>query len=50
MHVVHYKARDGMELVAYLTVPVNKPMKNLPLIVLPHGGPHGPRDNWGLNR
>jgi acylaminoacyl-peptidase len=50
MHAVHYKARDGMDLVAYLTVPVNKPMKNLPLIVLPHGGPHGPRDSWGLNR
>lgn len=50
MHAVHYKARDGMDLVAYLTVPVNKPMKNLPLIVLPHGGPHGPRDYWGLNR
>jgi acylaminoacyl-peptidase len=50
MHAVHYKARDGMDLVAYLTVPSNKPMKNLPLIVLPHGGPHGPRDYWGLNR
>lgn len=50
MHAVHYKARDGMDLVAYLTVPVNKPMKNLPLIVLPHGGPHGPRDVWGINR
>jgi dipeptidyl aminopeptidase/acylaminoacyl peptidase len=50
MHAVRFKARDGMELVAYLTVPVNKPMKNLPLILLPHGGPHGPRDFWGLNR
>ena len=50
MHAVHYKARDGMDLVAYLTVPVNRPMKDLPLIVLPHGGPHGPRDYWGLNR
>jgi dipeptidyl aminopeptidase/acylaminoacyl peptidase len=50
MHAVRYKARGGMELVAYLTVPVHKPMKKLPLIVLPHGGPHGPRDYWGLNR
>jgi dipeptidyl aminopeptidase/acylaminoacyl peptidase len=50
MHAVHYKARDGMDLVAYLTVPVNKPMKNLPLVLLVHGGPHGPRDYWGLNR
>ena len=50
MHAVHYKARDGMDLVAYLTVPVHKPMKNLPLILLVHGGPHGPRDYWGVNR
>jgi dipeptidyl aminopeptidase/acylaminoacyl peptidase len=50
MHAVHFKARDGMDLVAYLTVPQNKPMKNLPLILLPHGGPHGVEDEWGLNR
>lgn len=49
MHAVNYKARDGMDLVAYLTVPQHKPMKNLPLIILPHGGPHGPRDDWGFN-
>ena len=23
--------------------------KNLPLILHPHGGPHGPRDEWGFN-
>jgi len=50
MHAVHYKARDGMDLVAYLTVPAHKPMKKLPLVLLVHGGPHGPRDYWGLNR
>lgn len=45
-HAVNFKARDGMELVAYLTVPNHKEMKQLPLVVLPHGGPHGPRDYW----
>jgi acylaminoacyl-peptidase len=45
-HAVRFKARDGMDLVGYLTVPKHKPAKNLPLIVLPHGGPHGVRDGW----
>ena len=48
-HAVKFKARDGLELVGYLTVPVHKNMKNLPLIVLPHGGPHGIRDFWGYD-
>ena len=48
-HAVKFKARDGMELVGYLTVPKHKEMKKLPLIVLPHGGPHGPRDSWGYD-
>ena len=48
-HAVKFKARDGMELVGYLTVPVHKNMRNLPLIILPHGGPHGPRDYWEYN-
>ena len=48
-HAVRFKARDGMELVGYLTVPGHKEMKKLPLIVLPHGGPHGVRDYWGYN-
>lgn len=39
------KARDGMELRGYLTLPKGE-AKNLPLIVHPHGGPHGPRDFW----
>jgi acylaminoacyl-peptidase len=46
-HAVKFKARDGMELVGYLTAPKQKKMKDLPLIVLPHGGPHGVRDYWG---
>ena len=42
-------ARDGVELRGYLTLPKGEP-KNLPLIVYPHGGPHGPRDFWEFNR
>jgi dipeptidyl aminopeptidase/acylaminoacyl peptidase len=41
---VSYTAADGMQITAYLTIPSRKETKNLPLIVLPHGGPAA-RDN-----
>jgi len=44
---VNYKARDGLTIYGYLTIPNNTDEKNLPLVVMPHGGPHGPRDWWG---
>lgn len=47
MEPFRIKARDGMELNGYLTIPKNKEDKNLPTIVVAHGGPHGPRDFWG---
>jgi dienelactone hydrolase len=34
-----YKTRDGLEVEAILTLPPGRAAKNLPLIVLPHGGP-----------
>lgn len=34
-----YKAADGTDIPAYLTLPPGRPAKNLPLIALPHGGP-----------
>ncbi len=43
---VKYKARDGQEIVALLTLPKNAAAKNLPLILFPHGGPIGPRDSF----
>ena len=43
-------ARDGTELHGYLTVPKYSNGKNLPLIMHPHGGPHGPRDEWAFNQ
>lgn len=36
---VTYKAADGLEINGYLTLPPGREAKNLPLIVLPHGGP-----------
>lgn len=49
MQPVTIDSRDGMTLHGYLTTPVGVPARNLPLIVLPHGGPHGLRDHWGWN-
>ncbi len=34
-----YAARDGLEIPAYLTLPAGGEAKQLPLIVMPHGGP-----------
>lgn len=36
---IRYKARDGLEIAAVLTLPRLRTAKDLPLIVLPHGGP-----------
>lgn len=42
--VFNLKSRDGLELTGYLTKPAGNPP--YPLVVLPHGGPHGVRDVW----
>jgi acetyl esterase/lipase len=49
MKPVDVKTRDGMVIHGYLTIPAGSNGKNLPLVVNPHGGPHGPRDEWGFN-
>jgi dipeptidyl aminopeptidase/acylaminoacyl peptidase len=36
---VRYKARDGLEIPAYLTVPRGSEGKRLPMVVVAHGGP-----------
>jgi dipeptidyl aminopeptidase/acylaminoacyl peptidase len=36
---IEYTAADGLAIRAYLTLPPFKDPKNLPLVVLPHGGP-----------
>jgi dipeptidyl aminopeptidase/acylaminoacyl peptidase len=45
---VTYRAGDGTQVPAYLTLPPGKPAKGLPAIVMPHGGP-GARDEWGFD-
>jgi dipeptidyl aminopeptidase/acylaminoacyl peptidase len=45
---ITYRARDGLEIPGYLTLPVGKPARNLACIVNPHGGPWA-RDSWGFN-
>ena len=44
-----FTSRDGKLIHGYLTIPKGTDGKNLPLIVNPHGGPIGPRDDWAFN-
>ncbi|MEM9768871.1 MAG: alpha/beta fold hydrolase [Cyanobacteria bacterium P01_D01_bin.71] len=48
MEPVRYTARDGLEIPAYLTLPPGLAPENLPVIIIPHGGPWA-RDVWGYN-
>lgn len=43
---IKFKARDGLELGGFMTVPNNPEGRQLPLVLLPHGGPIGVSDNW----
>lgn len=45
---ITYKARDGMEIPAWLTIPAGSSGKNLPLIVHVHGGPQA-RGFYGIS-
>ncbi|HSI49642.1 MAG TPA: S9 family peptidase [Ideonella sp.] len=49
MQPVRYRARDGLEIPAYLTLPVGRAPKNLACVINPHGGPWA-RDQWGFNQ
>lgn len=49
MKLVSFDARDGRKIYGWLTVPKGSDGKNLPLIVNPHGGPHGPYDDWNFS-
>jgi dipeptidyl aminopeptidase/acylaminoacyl peptidase len=48
VEAVKYTARDGLVIPAYLTRPVGRPDKNLPLVIMPHGGPFA-RDKWAYD-
>src|SRR5690606_28124182 len=45
-----FKASDGLELDGFLTIPagVDQPAR-LPMILLPHGGPHAVGDDWAFD-
>ena len=45
---IQYPAADGTMIPGYLTLPPGSNGKNLPAIVLPHGGPSA-RDEWGFD-
>ncbi len=47
MEQVHYAARDGLDIPAYLTIPHGAERKNLPLVVMVHGGPWVRGRVWG---
>jgi len=48
MKPVRYKSSDGLEIAAYLTLPVGLPARGLPAVIVPHGGPWA-RDGWGYD-
>ena len=48
MKPIEYKSRDGLTIHGYLTLPLGREAKNLPVVINPHGGPWF-RDTWGFN-
>ncbi len=48
MQPISFTARDGLPIQGYLTTPIQKEPKNLPLVVFVHGGPQA-RDTWGFD-
>lgn len=50
MKPITFKSRDGLTIHGYITLPNGyQDGQKVPLIVNPHGGPQGIRDNWGFN-
>src|SRR5690625_2145418 len=50
MKPISFQSRDGLTIHGYITLPTNyKEGDKMPIIVNPHGGPQGIRDNWGFN-
>lgn len=48
MKPVSFKTRDSLIVNGYLTLPKGKAKTNLPVVVMPHGGPDA-RNSWGYN-
>ena len=49
MQPISYQARDGLTIHGYLTLPAGAAGHRVPLIMHPHGGPYGVRDDWGFD-
>jgi dipeptidyl aminopeptidase/acylaminoacyl peptidase len=49
VEAIEFHARDGLVIRGLLTVPNVAEKKNLPMIVLVHGGPHGVFDRYGFD-
>lgn len=43
---ISFKARDGREIHGYLTLPPNRADGSMPMVLMPHGGPHDIEDEW----
>lgn len=43
---ISFKARDGLELHGFLTMPAHPSGSKVPLVLMPHGGPFGIADHW----
>jgi len=48
MEPISFQARDGLTIHGYITFPIWKQKKNLPMALCVHGGPWG-RDSWGYD-
>jgi dipeptidyl aminopeptidase/acylaminoacyl peptidase len=48
VQAIRYRAKDGLEISGYLTTPNGRTVKDLPLVVLAHGGPAA-RDEPGFD-
>ena len=48
MRPISYQSADGLTIHGYLTAPVGVPTRNLPLVLVVHGGPWA-RDTWGYD-
>jgi dipeptidyl aminopeptidase/acylaminoacyl peptidase len=43
---IRFKARDGLELTGFLTMPPGAAGKKAPMVLMPHGGPFDVQDDW----
>ncbi|MBQ7576669.1 MAG: S9 family peptidase [Synergistaceae bacterium] len=48
MSAIEFRTRDNLLIHGYLTLPVGVDSKDLPLVIIPHGGPSA-RDCWGFD-